>query len=80
MASDNFGDTHLWAVWRGLQPLDYYRGRYTRFCSEFGFESLPDIKTIKTFATPQDYKLSSPVFNANQKCKSGNKKMVYYIA
>lgn len=80
VASDNFGDTHLWAVWHGLQPLDYYRGRYTRFCSEFGFESLPDIKTIKTFATPQDYKLSSPVFNAHQKCKSGNKKMVYYIA
>lgn len=78
--ADNVGDTHLWAVWHGLQPLDYYRKRMTRFCSEFGFESLPDIKTIERFAQPEDYSLTSKVFTAHQKCMSGNKKMVYYIA
>lgn len=78
--SDNVGDTHLWGVWHGLQPMDYYRKRMTRFCSEFGFESLPDLKTIKTFAEPKDYSLSSPVFKAHQKCANGNDKMVYYIA
>lgn len=76
---DNVGDTHLWAVWHGLQPLTYYRKRMTRFCSEFGFESLPDLKTIETFAKPQDYALTSKVFNAHQKCNSGNMKMAYYI-
>lgn len=76
---DNVGDTHLWAVWHGLQPLTYYRKRMTRFCSEFGFESLPDLKTIETFAKPQDYSLTSEVFNAHQKCNSGNMKMAYYI-
>lgn len=76
---DNVGDTHLWAVWHGLQPLTYYRKRMTRFCSEFGFESLPDLKTIETFAKPQDYSLTSAVFNAHQKCNSGNMKMAYYI-
>lgn len=76
---DNVGDTHLWAVWHGLQPLTYYRKRMTRFCSEFGFESLPDLKTIETFAKPQDYALTSEVFNAHQKCNSGNMKMAYYI-
>lgn len=78
--SDKIGDTHLWAVWHGLQPLDYYRRRPTRFCSEFGFESLPDEKTLRFYASPEDYSLDSPVFNAHQKCASGNKKMVYYIA
>ena len=78
--SDGIGDTHLWAVWHGLQPLDYYRRRPTRFCSEFGFESLPDEKTLRYYASPEDRSLSSPVFNAHQKCASGNKKMVYYIA
>ncbi len=77
---DNVGDTHLWAVWHGLQPMDYYRSRMTRFCSEFGFESLPDIKTIQRFAKPADYSLTSAVFKAHQKCMSGNMKMVYYIA
>ena len=77
---DNFGDTHLWAVWHGLQNMKYYRKRMTRFCSEFGFESLPDIKTIRTFAEKDDYDIHSPVFLAHQKCSSGNDKMLYYIA
>lgn len=77
---DNVGDTHLWAVWHGLQPLNYYRKRMTRFCSEFGFESLPDLKTIEKFAAPEDYSLTSEVFSAHQKCWSGNMKMAYYIA
>lgn len=76
---DNVGDTHLWAVWHGLQPLTYYRKRMTRFCSEFGFESLPDLKTIEKYAKPSDYALTSEVFQAHQKCLSGNMKMAYYI-
>ncbi len=78
--SDNVGDTHLWGVWHGLQPMNYYRRRMTRFCSEFGFESLPDIKAVEQFAEPGDYALDSEVFKAHQKCASGNDKMVYYIA
>lgn len=78
--SDNYGDIHLWAVWHGLQNMKYYRKRMTRFCSEFGFESLPDIKTIRTFAEEKDYDIHSPVFSAHQKCNSGNDKMLYYIA
>lgn len=78
--ADNVGDTHLWGVWHGLQPMNYYRRRMTRFCSEFGFESLPDIKAIEQYAKPSDYALNSPVFKAHQKCASGNDKMVYYIA
>ena len=78
--SDNYGDIHLWAVWHGLQNMKYYRKRMTRFCSEFGFESLPDIKTIRTFAKESDYDIHSPVFSAHQKCNSGNDKMLYYIA
>lgn len=77
---DNVGDTHLWAVWHGLQPLTYYRKRMTRFCSEFGFESLPDKKTIEIYAEPKDYALDSEVFTAHQKCSSGNMKMAFYIA
>ena len=60
--------------------MKYYRKRMTRFCSEFGFESLPDIKTIRTFAKESDYDIPSPVFSAHQKCNSGNDKMLYYIA
>ena len=77
---DNVGDTHLWAVWHGLKPMTFYRKRMTRFCSEFGFESLPDIKTVKKFADEKDFSLSSEVFLSHQKCLNGNDKMIYYIA
>ena len=77
---DNAGDSHIWAVWHGMQPMTYYRRRFPRFCSEFGFESLPDLKTIKTFAAKADYDLQSSVFLSHQKCGSGNRKMLYYIA
>lgn len=78
--SDNYGDTHLWAVWHGLQPLNYYRKRFTRFCSEFGLESLCDMKTIESFAEPKDYSLKSDIFMAHQKCSSGNSKMLFYMS
>lgn len=78
--ADNVGDTHLWGVWHGLKPMDYYRRRMTRFCSEFGFESLPDMNSIRIFSKPEDYDLNSKVFLSHQKCMNGNDKMVYYIA
>ena len=77
--SDNVGDTHLWSVWHGMASMKEYRNRMTRFCSEFGFESLPDIKTIRLFAEEKDYSLTSDVFTNHQKCGSGNDKMFYYI-
>lgn len=79
VSSDNHGDNHLWVVWHGLQDVKYYRKRLTRFCSEFGFESLPDIKTIEKFAEKEDYNINSKVFLAHQKCMLGNQKMEYYI-
>ncbi len=77
--SDNVGDTHLWSVWHGMASMKEYRNRMTRFCSEFGFESLPDIKSIRIFAEEKDYSLNSEVFTNHQKCGSGNDKMFYYI-
>ena len=79
VSNDNHGDNHLWVVWHGLQDVKYYRKRKTRFCSEFGFESLPDIKTIERFASKEDYSIDSKVFLAHQKCMLGNQKMEYYI-
>lgn len=79
VSSDNHGDNHLWIVWHGLQDVKYYRKRDTRFCSEFGFESMPDIKTIERFADKEDYSIKSKVFLGHQKCMLGNQKMEYYI-
>lgn len=76
--SDNIGDTHLWQVWHGLRPYNYYRKRFTRFCSEFGFESFPDIRTIKSFAKESEFDIKSDTMINHQKCNSGNQKILFY--
>ena len=78
--SDNHGDTHLWSVWHGLQPLTYYRKRMTRFCSEFGLESIPDENTVAIFCPEDEKRLDSDTMRAHQKCLSGNDKIAYYIS
>jgi beta-mannosidase len=77
--SDATGDTHLWHVWHGLKPFNYFRQRYTRFCSEFGLESLPTLPTIASFVQPADYSLKSSVFLHHQRSLGGNDKMLYYL-
>ena len=42
----NRGDVHYWDVWHRLKPFTEYRKFHFRFCSEFGFQSFPPVKTI----------------------------------
>ncbi len=78
-SSDDVGDTHMWNVWHGLKKLDYYTTRYSRFLSEFGLESLPSMKSIRTFAPESEYDINSAAFNRHQKCIGGNPKMLFYL-
>ncbi len=36
------GDAHLWDVWHGRKPFEWYRTCTHRFNSEFGFQSFPE--------------------------------------
>ncbi len=74
------GDTHFWTVWHGSKPFTEYRKHKFRFCSEYGFESYPSVKTIKTFAKEEDMNCFSRVMENHQKCKSGNMKILMYLA
>ena len=66
------GDSHNWGTWYGQKPFETLDTEIPRFMSEFGFQSFPEMKTIRTFASPADYGLESPVMNANQKSTIGN--------
>jgi beta-mannosidase len=69
--NDN-GDVHSWSVWSGSAPIEDYLKDTPRFVSEYGFEALPDMRTIRAFATPQEQTLDSPVMRAHQKFANGN--------
>ena len=77
--SDARGDTHLWQVWHGLMEPAFFRTQLTRFASEFGLESLPNMETLAAFAKPEDYSLKSRVFLHHQRSAGGNDKMTYYL-
>lgn len=76
----NKGDIHFWEVWHSCKPISDYEKYLFRFCSEFGFESIPCLKTVRSFADESDLSLTSPVMEAHQKCEAGNEKLMYYIA
>jgi len=74
------GDVHYWSVWHGGIPFTDYRNHTFRFCSEYGFESFPSMKTIRTFCEEKDMNCFSRVMENHQKCKGGNGKLLRYLS
>ena len=74
------GDVHCWDVWHGLKPFTDYRNDYFRFCSEFGFQSFPDRKTVESFTLPQDRNIFSKVMESHQKNGTANGKVLFYLS
>ena len=77
---ENRGDAHYWDVWHGQKPFTEYKNHYFRFCSEFGFQSFPSKKTIKSFTEPEDQNIFSPVMESHQKNGWANGKILYYLS
>ncbi len=73
------GDTHNWEVWHGHYPFEHYRNHPSRFVSEFGFQSLPPIETIRTYATPEDWNMTSYIMEHHQRNAEGNGRIVTYM-
>ena len=73
------GDSHYWDVWHGKLPFTAYRDHYPRFMSEFGFESLPSMKTVKSFSEPKDWNITSYIMEQHQKNDAGNGLILYYL-
>jgi beta-mannosidase len=70
------GDCHYWDVWHGRKPFTAYRTQYPRFMSEFGFQALPPLKTIATYAERADWNMTSYIMEHHQRSGSGNGLMI----
>jgi beta-mannosidase len=70
------GDCHYWDVWHGRKPFTAYRTSFPRFMSEFGFQALPPLKTIATYAEPADWNMTSYIMEHHQRSGSGNGLMI----
>lgn len=68
MHAPHRGDLHYWSVWGGNLPFDSYNTTRTRFMSEFGFQSFPEIASIKRYAPDEkDWDIHSEVMMSHQR-------------
>lgn len=76
----NRGDVHYWDVWHNNVPFSEYRKYHFRYLSEFGFQSIPSIRTIETFTDrKEDLNLFSYCMEKHQRNKSANAKIMQYM-
>ena len=73
------GDAHLWDVWHGRQPFEWYQTAAHRFCSEFGFQSFPEPRTVSAFTRPEDRNVTSYVMEQHQRSGAGNALILHYL-
>lgn len=73
------GDEHYWGVWWGKEPFETYATHLPRFMSEYGFQSFPEIATVRKYALPEDYDIFSEVMKSHQRSSIGNGTIEYYM-
>ena len=72
-------DVHYWGVWWGKAPFTTYRTLTARFMSEYGFQSFPELNSIKKFALEEDWDIYSEVMKSHQRSSIGNGTIEYYM-
>jgi len=77
---EHSGDTHYWDVWHGNKPFTEYRKFTFRYLSEFGFQSFPSLKTVKTFTEEQDRNIFSRIMEMHQRNTAANGKILNYLS
>jgi len=73
------GDAHLWDVWHGRKPFEWYRTCTHRFNSEFGFQSFPEPATVAAYTEPGDRNVTSEVMEHHQRSGPGNAIIMHYM-
>ena len=74
------GDMHYWGVWWGGEPFEIFKKKVGRFMSEYGFQSFPDMKTIRDFVEVKDLNLNSPALLNHQKHPRGMQLIKEYMS
>lgn len=74
--------THQWGVWSGHQPMRQYQcpeGDIPLFVTEFGFQSLPAIKTLNKFCKAEQMRIGSYQIEKHNYQLDGNSRLYRYI-
>lgn len=72
--NEEIGDTHFYS------PFSDYGKHKFKFCSEYGFQSFPAMKTMKSVGEEDDMNPFSLVAENHQKSSGGNRTIIQYIS
>ncbi|MDF1547741.1 MAG: glycoside hydrolase family 2 TIM barrel-domain containing protein [Bacteroidales bacterium] len=78
--SNTSGDMHYWGVWHAKAPFSEFSKIRARFMSEYGFQSFPDLTTVKKYTLPEDFDIESEVMAAHQRSGIGNLRIKEYMS
>ncbi len=68
-----WGDMHYWGVWHAEAPYPSYADNISRFMSEYGFQSFPELASVARYtAKESDWDIGSPVMLSHQRHPRGN--------
>ena len=73
------GDSHYWGVWWGKEPFEIYKEKVPRFMSEYGFQGMPNLETLKKVVAEKDLNLNSESLKNHQKHPIGNETIREYM-
>ncbi len=68
----NHNSMHYWGVWHGREPFEEFENNVGRFMVEYGFQSYPEMSTLKTVMADSSLRLDSPLMSHRQKSYIGN--------
>jgi beta-mannosidase len=74
-----WGDMHYWGVWHAEEPYTKYAENTSRFMSEYGFQSFPELSTVARYTVPGDWDIASPVMSSHQRHPRGNQLINTYL-
>jgi len=72
LESGKSGDNHYWGVWWAKEPMSKYKEFIPRFMSEYGFQSFPELNSVKKYALEEDWDINSEVMKSHQRSSIGN--------
>lgn len=73
------GSAHYWGVWWGREPFEKYLEKVPRFMSEFGFQAMPAMATIRQFQPGEEDSLFSDALKCHQKHPTGYPTIDVYL-
>lgn len=73
------GDVHYWGIWWGMEPFEMYRQKVGRFVSEYGFQGMPVLWSLKKILPQSELTISSEGMKNHQKHSSGFETIKKYM-